>query len=243
MTVAVDETAARQDALVLHRPAGAPDAAVLVLHGGRADGLDAPPRWNLPGARMRPYLRALTRATDGRNVVVGAVRYRHRGWNGFRGDAARDAGRALEELRLMAGPVPVVLVGHSMGGRAALRAAGDTSVAGVVGLAPWCPPGEPVGHLRGRRLVLLHGDRDRMTDPHGSWELAVRARAAGARSCHLTVAGGDHGMVRRAGLWHTRTAQSVCGLLGLGPLPEAVAEALADEDVPPPGDGTTLLLR
>lgn len=237
----VDETAARPDALILHRSAASPEAAVLVLHGGRADGLDAPPPWNLPSARMRPYLRTLARATEGRNVVVGAVRYRYRGWNGPRGDAARDAERALEELHLLAGPVPVVLVGHSMGGRAALRVAGDDLVTGVVGLAPWCPPGEPVEHLRQRSLVLLHGDRDRMTDPRGSWELAVRAREAGARSCHLTVAGGDHAMLRRAGLWHTRTAESVRGLLGFGPLPEVAARALARDDVPPPGNPETLL--
>ncbi|WP_438949092.1 LLM class flavin-dependent oxidoreductase, partial [Streptomyces harbinensis] len=42
-------------------------------------------------------------------------------------------------MRLAArlGPVPVVLVGHSMGGRAALRAAGHPAVTGVVALAPW----------------------------------------------------------------------------------------------------------
>ncbi|THA27562.1 alpha/beta fold hydrolase [Streptomyces sp. RKND-216] len=227
---------------MLHRTAASPQAAVLVLHGGRADGLDAPPPWNLPGARMRPYLRAVARATEGRDVVVGAVRYRYRGWNGVRGDAARDAERALEELRALAGPVPVVLVGHSMGGRAALRAAAHDLVTGVVGLAPWCPPGEPVDHLRGRRLVLLHGNRDRMTDPRGSWELAVRARVAGAESCHLTVVGGDHAMLRRAVLWHTRTAESVRGLLGYGPLPDVVARALARTDVPPPG-GTGTALR
>ncbi|MFR9674201.1 alpha/beta fold hydrolase [Streptomyces sp. TR06-5] len=237
----VDETAARPDALVVQRPAAAPAAAVLVLHGGRADGLEAPPPWNLPGVRMRPYVRAISRGTEDHDVVVATVRYRHRGWNGHRGDAARDAERALEELRLLAGPVPVVLVGHSMGGRAALRAAGCDRVTSVVGLAPWCPPGEPVEQLRGRRVVLLHGDRDRMTDPWGSYELAARARAAGAGSCHLTVAGGDHAMLRRAGLWHLRTTQTVRGLLGLGPLPEAVSSALADDAVRAPGNGGALL--
>lgn len=241
MAVAIDETAARPDALVLHRPAATPAAAVLVLHGGRADGLDAPPPWNLPGARMRPYLRAVARATEGDDVVVGAVRYRHRGWNGHRGDPARDAERALDELRVLAGPVPVVLVGHSMGGRAALRVAGADQVTGVVGLAPWCPAGEPVAQLRGRRVVLLHGDRDRMTDPRGSHEFAVRARAAGARSCHLTVAGGDHAMLRRAGLWHERTAETVRGLMGHAPPPAAVAAALAREDVPALGAENSLL--
>lgn len=238
----VDETAAPgSGALTLHRSVPAPAAAVLVLPGGRADGLDAPPPWNLPAARMRPYLRAVARATDDARVVVGTVRYRYRGWNGHRADAARDADRALRELGLLTGPVPVVLVGHSMGGRAALRVAGSALVTGVVGLAPWCPAGEPVRHLRGRRIVLLHGDRDRITDPRGSHELAVRARAAGSAACHLTVAGGDHAMVGRAGLWHLRTAQTVRGLLGYGALPDAVASALAADDIPRPGASGALL--
>ena len=96
-----------------------PHAAVLVLHGGRAEGLEPPPALNLPGARMRPFVRAIGRATAGHGVVLAGVRYRHRGWNGEREDAARDALRALEALRQRAGEVPVMLVGHSMGGRAA----------------------------------------------------------------------------------------------------------------------------
>ena len=216
--------------------AAAPRAAVLLLHGGRADGLEPPPPWNLPGVRMRPFARAIARATEGEHVLLGTVRYRHRGWNGQRGDTVRDARRALGELTERAGPIPVVLVGHSMGGRAALRAAGHPQVRAVVGLAPWCPPGEPVDQLRDRRVVLLHGDRDRMTDPEGSRALALQARAAGAEAAWLPVAGGDHTMLRRAGLWHSLTARSVAGLLELGPLPAAVTEALSPWGGPEPGD-------
>jgi rhodanese-related sulfurtransferase len=39
--------------------------------------------------------------------------------------------------------VEVVLVGHSMGRRAALRAGGDPQVAAVCALAPWTPPSTP----------------------------------------------------------------------------------------------------
>jgi pimeloyl-ACP methyl ester carboxylesterase len=127
-----------------HSAAVAPRAAVLFLHGGRADGLEPPPLLNLPRARMRPFARAVAGTTAGDDVLLGTVRYRHRGWNGARGDTVRDAWEALEELTGLAGPVPVVLVGHSMGGRAALRVAGHLQVRAVVGLAPWCPPGEPV---------------------------------------------------------------------------------------------------
>ncbi|MGW3246845.1 alpha/beta hydrolase [Streptomyces sp. NPDC001070] len=217
---------APRPALVPYALPERPRAAVLVLHGGRAEGLEPPPPWNLPGVRMRPFVRAIGRATAGHDVALAGVRYRHRGWNGDREDAARDALRALEALRQRAGDVPVVLVGHSMGGRAALRVAGHPLVGAVVGLAPWCPAGEPVGHLTGRRLVLLHGDRDRVTDPAGSLTLADRARAAGALACHLMVPGGDHAMLRGAGTWHTLTARLVAGLLRLRPLPPEVADAL-----------------
>jgi dienelactone hydrolase len=158
---------------------------------------------------------------------MGSVRYRCRGWNGERQDAFRDARRALEDLASRVGNVPTVLVGHSMGGRAALRAAGHPLVRGVVGLAPWCPEGEPVAQLNGRRLVILHGDRDRTTDPGASLAYAARAAEAGHAACALLMPGGDHAMLRGAGAWHRLTGETVSGLLGFGPLPAEVADCLA----------------
>ncbi|MFD5779021.1 alpha/beta hydrolase [Streptomyces sp. NPDC126933] len=220
-----DRRAAVQPALVLDRTAARPRAAVLLLHGGRSEGEAPPSRLNLPGARMWPFTRAVLRATEGQDVVVGRARYRRRGWNGSRADAARDARRALDELEQLAGAVPVVLVGHSMGGRAALAVAGHGLVSGVVGLAPWCPRGEPVDQLAGRRVVLLHGDRDRVTDPHGSTDLAARARAAGAEACAVLLSGGDHAMLRRAGTWHSLATGSVTAMLGMDPFPGVVGQA------------------
>ncbi|WP_063761793.1 alpha/beta hydrolase [Streptomyces ochraceiscleroticus] len=217
-------------ALLARAAVRAPNAAVLVLHGGRSDGLGAPRRWNLAAARMRPFTQAIERATTGDGVFVGEVRYRHRGWNGDRKDAAQDALRAVDELIQQVGEVPVVLVGHSMGGRAALRAAGHPLVRSVVALAPWCPEDEPVGHLYGRRLVLVHGDRDRTTEPRASWQFAARAADAGARPCAVVMRGGDHPMLRRAGDWQRLTVSLVTGLLGTAPLPPAVAERLSAGD-------------
>ncbi|MEV6397547.1 alpha/beta fold hydrolase [Streptomyces sp. NPDC051907] len=212
----------------LQRAAQSPTSAVLLLHGGRADGLEPPTVWNLPDVRMRPFARSIARATAGDGVVLGKVRYGCRGWNGDRADAGRDALRALDELNdLSAGRAPTVLVGHSMGGRAALHAAGHPLVSAVVALAPWCPAGEPVDHLAGKRVVLLHGDRDRVTDPRETWAFAARARAAGAEVCALRMPGGDHAMLRRAVDWHRFTTRVVAGLLGLEPLPPKVAASLA----------------
>lgn len=209
--------------LVMGDSAARPTAAVLLLHGGREIGTAAPPPWSLAALRMRPFAGALTRATRGHGVVVGRVRYRCRGWNGACEDPVRDARQALDTLAQRFGDVPTVLVGHSMGGRAALRAAGHPSVRGVVGLAPWCPPGEPVAQLAGRRVVLLHGEMDRVTDPRASAELAARAGAAGADVSMVLLRGADHAMLRRARLWHSLTADVVSALLGIGPEPAVMA--------------------
>ncbi|MFI1677607.1 alpha/beta hydrolase [Streptomyces sp. NPDC020607] len=194
-------------------------AAVLLLHGGREHGTSTPPALNLPGLRMWPLARAIRKAFGARGVAVGQVRYRCRGWNGERQDAARDASRALADLAPRIGDAPVVLVGHSMGARAALHAAGHPSVRAVVGLAPWCPPGDPVSHLRDRGVVLLHGDRDGTTDPAESGRYVARAAAAGADASLVTMAGSGHAMLRHAASWHALTTATVGGLLGLGALP------------------------
>ncbi|MFE7324386.1 alpha/beta fold hydrolase [Streptomyces sp. NPDC057565] len=217
-------------------------AAVLLLHGGRETGLGPPPPrpLNLPALRMRPFARAVIRATRDEpvDVAVRRVRYGHLGWNGSREDALHDAVRALDGVRREFGEVPVVLVGHSMGARAALRAAGHPLVRGVVGLAPWCPPGDPVTQLADRDIVLLHSTRDRVTSPQASRALATRARRAGARSCPVTIRAGDHAMLRRASAWHTMTAGLVRGLLGLSALPAPVDAALRLPPVAPSSDGT-----
>ncbi|MFE9255321.1 alpha/beta fold hydrolase [Streptomyces sp. NPDC006879] len=197
----------------------APSAAVLVLHGGRADGLGPPTRLNLPRQRMRPFVRGLLKVAPSK-LLVAQVRYRCRGWNGERQDPVGDVRQALEELRAAVGPLPVVLVGHSMGGRAALRAAADPAVRGVLGLAPWCPPGEPVGHLARTTVVLLHDEADRVTDARGTWEFLGRAREAGARVTGVAMDRGGHAMLRDARVWHRVAVEATTGLLGLAELPE-----------------------
>ncbi|MFE3513791.1 alpha/beta hydrolase [Streptomyces sp. NPDC059166] len=213
--------------------AGRPSAAVLILHGGYETGLEAPApgALNLPGLRMLPFARVVSRAVRGdAGVRVQRVRYTHRGWNGHREDPLHDTVRALDALRKEAGDIPVVLLGHSMGARAALHAAGHPLVRSVVGLAPWCPPGDPVTQLAGRDVVLLHSTRDRVTSPLASQSLTARARRAGARTCLVTIPGSDHAMIRRAPAWHHLAGLLVSGLLGLTPVPERVEAAF---ELPP----------
>ncbi|GAB2689416.1 alpha/beta hydrolase [Kitasatospora kifunensis] len=207
------------------RPAGA-RAVLLILHGGQEASTVPASSWQPAAVRMRGFVAPLLRATAGRPPAVGLVRYRYQGWNGERADPAKDVVAALDAVVAELGPVPVVLLGHSMGGRAALRAAGHQAVTGVVALAPWCPPEDPCEQLAGRTLVTLHGDRDRVTDPAATVDFAARARLAGARVAGIEVAGGDHAMLRRSRDWHLAAARLSAALLGIRTVPPEVAAAL-----------------
>ncbi|MFB6618304.1 alpha/beta fold hydrolase [Streptomyces sp. NPDC085524] len=212
-------------------------AAVLLLHGGRADDLEPPTRLNLPARRMRPFAAALVRSTAADGVLVAHVRYRHRGWNGHHAHPVTDAHRALDELRALTGPVPVVLVGHSLGGRAALRAAADPQVTGVVALAPWCPPDEPTAHLHGRRVVALHDETDRVTRAGDTWAFLTRAQRAGASVSGLAMPKGGHTMIRDAFRWHRFTTEAAAALLGLQPGSAAPAQGVHRDVRPRPPAG------
>ena len=124
-----------------------PRAAVLVLHGGKAESRGPVEPRQLTVRRMQPFVRSIS--SLGGDLAVGQIRYRYRGWNEAAADAVADVEFALVAIGERYGPVPVVLVGHSMGGRAALQAAGHSRVRGVVALAPWLPDTDPVEQFGG----------------------------------------------------------------------------------------------
>ncbi|MEU1552580.1 alpha/beta hydrolase [Streptomyces scabiei] len=212
-------------ALLPRRRPSRPRAAVLVLHGGQATSERPTSSRQLAALRMDPIVRAVTAALPHDDVLVARVRYRLRGWNGERADALRDTRRALDELAELAGPVPTVLLGHSMGGRAALRAAGHPRVSGVLALAPWWPAGEPVAQTAGRHVVALHGDRDRVTSAAETAECVRRARGTAARAGMAVVGDGDHAMLRRYRVWHRTASSVVAHLLD----PDGVPDPLPEE--------------
>ena len=199
---------------------------VVVAHGGRVVGT-APTTAVQPAVlRMIPVVAAIRRAFPGGGVMVSRPRFRVQGWNGDQASPVADLGQHLDELRAQFGPVPVVLVGHSMGGRAALRAAGHAAVVAVAGLAPWLPPGEPVDQLAGRSILLAHGTADIVTSAAETWAYADRARAL-TTVTEVEIRGGDHAMLRRASLWHALAATFVGVSLGYPPPPGPAATALA----------------
>ncbi|HVL84754.1 MAG TPA: alpha/beta fold hydrolase [Pseudonocardia sp.] len=201
-----------------------PRGVVLVLHGGRAHSRDRGNRVRMTYLRMLPFARDLARAPG--ELAVFLLRYRYRGWNHPRMDALRDAEWALAELHRRHPGVPVVLVGHSMGGRAALHAGGAANVVAVCALAPWLDGTDPVRQLAGRTVLIAHGDRERWTSPGESFAYALRARRVTDRVCRFEVHGDGHGMLRRARDWHSLTRRFVLGVLGIEPLDPEIANAM-----------------
>ncbi|MFD9896160.1 alpha/beta hydrolase [Amycolatopsis sp. NPDC059027] len=183
------------------RARGRTRAVVLVLHGGAEHGFGGVPPWRLAYLRMVPLARALHRAGRDHGVEVRLLRNSRYGWNGAAEHPIPDARWALARVREEHPGVPVVLVGHSMGGRVALRVADDPAVRGVCALAPWTPLGEPVDALAGRDVLIAHGTRDRMTDPGESHAYAERAGTVAARLVRFEVTNEGHAMVRRAPVW------------------------------------------
>jgi pimeloyl-ACP methyl ester carboxylesterase len=203
----------------------APVAAVLVLHGGKAKSVESVEPEQLAVRRMQPFVRTL--AALGDDLAVGQIRYRRRGWNDDRADPVRDVEFALAAITARYGPVPVVLVGHSLGGRAALRAAAHPSVRGVVALAPWMPGTEPVDQLAERDLVVMHGTRDKTTSPRASVRFVERAAPLARRVACLQVPWSGHGMLLRAELWHHLTADFVDAMVRDEPFADALDHARA----------------
>jgi dienelactone hydrolase len=176
--------------------------------------------------RMIPVAVTIGMAVRDRGVVVRRPLFRLRGWNGERASPVRDLTEVLDDIRGQYGPVPVVLVGHSLGARAALRSAGHPSVTAVAGLAPWVPAGEPIDQLAERAVLLVQGTADLITPPADTWAYAERARTVTSVT-EIEVRGGEHTMIRHASRWHALAAAFTCVSLGLPPPPGPAADALA----------------
>ena len=195
---------------------GTTRAVVLVLHGGKADSLEASEPKHLSSRRLNPFVRAVHRQGRGHGVAVWKVRYRVRGWNGALRSPVQDAAWALEEVRRQHGDVPVVLLGHSMGGRAAAHVLGDPSVVGMVALCPWLPH-EPVAGARGKQVAIAHAVTDRWTSPRETRRWADQAAPLARSLVYVRVRGTGHFMLRRAGLWTDLAVGFSLTFLGVDP--------------------------
>lgn len=172
-----------------------PVGAVLVLHGGasRRENMMVSPT-QLSVIRMIPIARRIAR-TGAEQLAVFRLLNSRRGWD-TRHTPVRDVHWALAQLRERFAPeIPVCLVGHSLGGRAALLAAGEPVVVSAVALAPWVLPSDATPGIDGKPILILHGDRDRVASPTRSAQLAQRMSHR-ARVDYVVVPGASHAMLR-----------------------------------------------
>jgi pimeloyl-ACP methyl ester carboxylesterase len=212
-TIVTDTPAAAPVLSVLDGVA-TPRAAVLVLHGGKDRSRAAVTGRSLSWQRAAVLGRTLGRRLHDDAVAVRLLRYRTVGWNGDGAEQVADARWALGRLRAEVGDVPVVLVGHSMGGRTACHAADDASVRGVVALAPWLPPGESVSALTDRELHAAHGRRDRITRARDTRTYVERAAAVASATSFTDMGDRGHYLLTGIHAWNAFALDRVRRILG-----------------------------
>lgn len=201
---------------------------MLVLHGGASRQDDPMVSTRQPSViRMVPIARRIAWAARGR---LGVFRLLNsiRGWD-ERGTPLRDVRWALDQLRQRYGEgLPTCLVGHSLGGRAALLSGVQPEVRSVVALNPWVYRSDDAG-LTGRRVLIVHGDADRIADPERSAAVA-RSLSRTADVGYIRIPGGKHAMLRHGAEFDRYAAQfATASLLG-DPAPGPVGRVLAGEN-------------
>ncbi|MSZ76940.1 MAG: alpha/beta fold hydrolase [Actinobacteria bacterium] len=186
-------------------------ALVLCLHGGKQSSQQPVDSRSASWRRMAALQRSITPEAHGAGVGTWLLRYQVRGWNG--GAPLSDARRALDHVRRELGDLPVVLLGHSMGARTAAYVADDPSVVGVVGLAPWWQPDDPVFALRGKAVRAAHGSTDKITSARMTRAYLQRADAVASSTDFTDMGRVGHYMFRRVPAWNAYAASTCLSLL------------------------------
>ena len=165
--------------------------AVVCANGGQ--GAEVPGTWS---ATIEWLVRRLApRFPDLRFVEL---RYRIKSWRRLDW-CVEDTLAAIDEARAD----KTLLIGFSMGGAVAVRAAAHPTVTGVLGLAPWLHDQLDLAPLAGRRLDVLHGALDRWlpgipgVSPSISRRGFERARALGVEGTYTVIPGAVHGIALR----------------------------------------------
>lgn len=203
-----------------------PEGAVIVLHGGASRGermMVSPTQLSV--LRMVPIAKRLARSGRGRLATYRLLNS-YRGWDSHHTPVA-DVRWALGRVRERYDDLPVGLVGHSLGGRAALLAGEHDEVTSVVALNPWVYPTDHA-ELGDRRVLIVHGDADRVALPERARAVA-RNLARRTDVAFLTVEGGKHAMLRRGRVFEQAAVDwTVATLLGED-VGEPVGRLLAGE--------------
>lgn len=206
---------------------------VLMLHGGAQHGHQPVDGRSLALRRTQAMFVAIAPRLRAAGVGASLLRFSVKGWQpgptatgttGVRDEhdpsAVTDTRAALDQLAGRHPGLPVVLVGHSMGARAAVHAAGHPAVVGVVGLAPWLTGDDPVRPLAGRHLVAAHGRRDRITSPRQTRAYVERAAAVAASARFVDMGGLGHYMLAGLRRWNTVAVEETLAILAAAGEPD-----------------------
>ena len=103
------------------------------------------------------------------------------------------------------------LIGHSLGGRAALLAGSTPGVTSIVALNPWVYPRDNAD-LRGREVLIVHGAQDRIASPDRARQVARNLSRTAAVE-FVEVPEGKHAMLRHGREFDRRAAEFTARVL------------------------------
>jgi pimeloyl-ACP methyl ester carboxylesterase len=198
-----------EPALTKYDAPGRPRAVILMLHGGKDRSgrvvTGRSPSWR----RSLVMQRSIACRAQDNGISTWLLRYGITGWNEPAAPSpVPDARWALAQI-----DVPAVLLGHSMGARVAVRVADDPNAVGVVALAAWLPPGEPVEALRGKALVAAHGRADRITSYPATSLYVDRARRVASSAELVDMGAVGHYLLRHPRAWNDVAVTSALKML------------------------------
>lgn len=179
------------------------EAVAVLLHGASV-GSSGSTSWYTPAPmRMQLFAPAIRTRSRGRIAVL-RLRHPDRDFRSVFKGALGDTAALLSHVQRIAPRARVGLVGHSNGGRVALKLSSDSRVSAVAALAPWIASWDRFTPRPGAPVLLMHGALDTITEPAKTEELATRLRARGCTVDSEIVAAENHYLVARASYWHRR---------------------------------------
>jgi pimeloyl-ACP methyl ester carboxylesterase len=192
-----------------------PAGIVLVMHGGasrRRSMMVSPTQLSV--LRMVPIAKRIAHEGGGRLAVFRLLNS-VRGWDSSH-TPVKDAWWALGEIgERLGAELPACLVGHSLGGRAAVfAAAAKPEVRRVVALAPWFAPADDPGDLGDREVFFVHGSRDRIAVPSRARTVADRIARRGTPVRFELVEGARHAMLRHSSRFTDAAADWATAMVG-----------------------------
>jgi pimeloyl-ACP methyl ester carboxylesterase len=176
-----------------------------MFHGGKPRSTKDVDSRSLSWRRSLVMQRAIADTAHEQGISVWLTRFGTAGWNADSPSGPTpipDARWTLNEVRLQLGEVPIALLGHSMGARTAVAVADDPLVTGVVALAPWFPPDEPVSALAGKHLIAAQGRRDRITSYAHTEAFVRRAGQVAASSRMIDMGDLGHYLIKGSARWN-----------------------------------------